>query len=1169
MKKIFLVFALLISFNGYAQKGYPLRENIKDLFGSFQTPPEGYGEVPFYWWQADTLTRERLTWQLDELAKKKITSLQINYSHTDDRKGYFWGSSLKSQPAQFSDEWWDLFGWFMKEAAKRNMTVSVSDYTLGLGQGYALDEVRSLHPDIIASQLFFDRVEITDGHLRMDIKDNIISVVAFDLQNSGKMVDLTDKVSGNHLMWNSKHKHWMVVATYFQKNDRTYNPMHPLSGKEYVRCFFQRFEDKFPKESEGNLNFFFSDELNFNLKGFTWDERFASEFQKRKGYDIRPYLAALIMDIGIKTVKIRLDYNDVFTALSEENFFIPVYRWHADRNLIYGCDHGGRGRKVEEFGDYFRTQRWNQGPGSDQPRLGKDIIKAKVAASISHMYERPRVWLEGFYSSGWGTTSEGLMDAIFSNFAMGYNLLSLHGLYYATPGSMWEWAPPCNHFRMPYWKTMDKSLEAVERLSYLFSQGYHRCDVGVLYPVEPKVAGYGNTSSEVAFKIGEKLYGNGIDFDYIDYSSLQKAYINEGMLEISGERYKAIVIPSMQAIKDSSLRKLGEFAANGGIVINIGELPEATEIYGKDKKYIEGLLKTMTSGEKYFSYATPDSLLHLLDTQFVRDFKLLSKGDVGKPYINHRHIDDKEIYGIYNVGKNAECFFRSKGEVEFWDVFEGKKYKLNDVKETKDGTIVRMPQGTTSFQIIVFTPFSDASVWKTSYLSKSVALEEEWECDIVPVLDNRFGDFHYPGTPEKLRPEIRHYLYHLSDSLLLNWKEFPNQLASWKEVTYTYGEEFLCSGATDKFFSDEYLSNLKSAPNNWKPYVLSRKWGVLNDAGHQGYHGLKMKMNPEVIRLGTFKRESTGSSRLEEPEGRNYYLYTTVNAPYDGYFEIVSGKIKPSRCFINGNKLSSSENTIHLNKGINRLVLCYDGPVITYFFIRDTRCNSSVAERLTLSWYKDSSILAYDPYGGNERYGWYYFKSAPGLESFSVDVNGKMQAWVSGKPVEVQQSGSKASVVLDKSSEHPVDVLLRIDLPFGVKAGAAFNTELVQQTGKGLICTGDWGQMYGLRNYSGGLRYRQTVKLADSINKNERIILRISNVSSSVELSVNGRYVGSRVCPDWEFDITDYVKSSDNLIELTVYNTAANHYETIPSPFSGKAPSGILGKVFVETYTYK
>lgn len=1151
----------LLSLHLSAQRGYPERTGIENLFENFQTPPEGYGEVPFYWWQADTLTKERLLWHLDELSQKKISSLQINYSHTDDQQGYFWGSSYKSQPAQFTDEWWDLFGWFMQEAAKRNMTVSVSDYTLGLGQGYALDEVRALHPDIAASQLFFDRVNVTDGHLSMNLRNNLISVVAFNTQNLNEFVDLTSKVTSSHLDWTSKQKNWIVIASYYQKQERTYNPMHPLAGKEYVRCFFQRFEDKFPETSKGKLNFFFSDELNFNLGGFAWDERFASEFQQRKGYDIRPYLGALTMDIGKITVKIRMDYNDVFTALSEENFFIPVYRWHADRNLIYGCDHGGRGTVVDEFGDYFRTQRWNQGPGSDQPLLGKDIIKAKVAASIAHMYNRPRVWLEGFYSSGWGTTSASLMDAIFANYAMGYNLLSLHGLYYATPGSMWEWAPPCNHFRMPYWKTMDKTLEAVERLSYLLSQGYHRCDVGILYPVEPKVAGYQNDAVSVAFDAGRQLYSNGVDFDFIDYTSLQNAQIEDGMLKMAGESYKAIVIPSMAVMKDSSLRMLGEFAKKGGIVINIGCLPEATDAYGKDEVYVQHLLATMTSGKNYVSITGTGSLLKVLDEFFVRDFRVLSATSDAMPYITHREIDDKEVYGVYNVAKGTECFFREKGEVEIWDVFNGKKYKLSDVKETADGTIVKMPLGAASFQIIVFTPSSQAPQWKNLIPLKSIPLNNEWKCEVVPVLDNRFGDFHYPGTPEKLRPEIRHYSYILSDVDKIDWETLSAKARTWNEVTYTYGDEFVCSGATDKVLDDAFLAELDSAPVDWKPYTFSRKWGVYGDAGHQGYHGLKMEMNPEVIRLGAFRRESTTTSRVAESGGRNYYLYTTVKAPYSGMFEVLSGAIKPSRWFVNGKKQGSTDKEVYLNEGVNQLILCYEGPSVTYFFLRDPKATSSVPNRLTLPWYKDRSILPFDPYVGKGRYGWYYFESAPGLESFTLGVCGRLQAWVNGKQAKVHQEGEVANVKVKRPSKGAASVALRIELPYGVKGGAGITSELIQFTGEGLIKTGDWGTTGGLRNYSGGLKYKQDIEISDT---DKRIFLRISNLSSSVELSVNGRFVGTRVCPEWNFDITDYVVAGKNTIELTVYNTVANHYETIPTPFAGSAPSGLLGEVFLE-----
>ena len=516
---------------------------------------------------------------------------------------------------------------------------------------------------------------------------------------------------------------------------------------------------------------------------------------------------------------------------------------------------------------------------------------------------------------------------------------------------------------------------------------------------------------------------------------------------------------------------------------------------------------------------------------------------------------------MYNVAKGTECFFREKGEVEIWDVFNGKKYKLSDVKETADGTIVKMPLGAASFQIIVFTSSSQAPQWKNLIPLKSIPLNNEWKCEVVPVLDNRFGDFHYPGTPEKLRPEIRHYSYILSDVDKIDWETLSAKARTWNEVTYTYGDEFVCSGATYKVLDDAFLAELDSAPVDWKPYTFSRKWGVYGDAGHQGYHGLKMEMNPEVIRLGAFRRESTTTSRVAESGGRNYYLYTTVKAPYSGMFEVLSGAIKPSRWFVNGKKQGSTDKEVYLNEGVNQLILCYEGPSVTYFFLRDPKATSSVPNRLTLPWYKDRSILPFDPYVGKGRYGWYYFESAPGLESFTLGVCGRLQAWVNGKQAKVHQEGEVANVKVKRPSKGAASVALRIELPYGVKGGAGITSELIQFTGEGLINTGDWGTTGGLRNYSGGLKYKQDIEISDT---DKRIFLRISNLSSSVELSVNGRFVGTRVCPEWNFDITDYVVAGKNTIELTVYNTVANHYETIPTPFAGSAPSGLLGEVFLE-----
>jgi hypothetical protein len=220
--------------------------------------------------------------------------------------------------------------------------------------------------------------------------------------------------------------------------------------------------------------------------------------------------------------------------LMEERYFQPIYHWHASRGLIFACDSGGRGLQPDEFGDYFRATRWYTAPGHDTPGGQADLIKGKVSSSIANLYRRPRVWLEGYHSLGWGATPERLMFATRENYLYGCTLLNLHGLYYSTHGSFWEWAPPCYHFRMPYWQHMGVFLKYFERLSYLMSQGTFVADVAILYPVAPFEAGLdGSKSTQAAFDTGRALMAAGINFEFIDADSLARARIAEGRLEVA------------------------------------------------------------------------------------------------------------------------------------------------------------------------------------------------------------------------------------------------------------------------------------------------------------------------------------------------------------------------------------------------------------------------------------------------------------------------------------------------------------------------------------------------------------------------------------------------------------------------------------------------------------
>lgn len=52
----------------------------------------------------------------------------------------------------------------------------------------------------------------------------------------------------------------------------------------------------------------------------------------------------------------------------------------------------------------------------------------------------------------------------------------------------------------------------------------------------------------------------------------------------------------------------------------------------------------------------------------------------------------------------------------------------------------------------------------------------------------------------------------------------------------------------------------------------------------------------------------------------------------------------------------------------------------------------------------------------------------------------------------------------------------------------------------------------------------------------------------------------------YRLDISDWLVTGDNRLEVLVYSTLSNHYQTIPSAYRGEPVSGLLGPVKVQSY---
>ena len=355
---------------------------------------------------------------------------------------------------------------------------------------------------------------------------------------------------------------------------------------------------------------FFQDELPALP---TWSRELPAAFAAQHGYELD---RSLLWQDGVEAERARRDYHVTRAALAEEAFFKPLNAWHERHGLICGCDQqdpARAGRPVEGvqlYADYPRTHRWFGAPGSDHHG------DARIHASLAHLYERPRVWIEAFHSSGWGGTLEETFDWLVPWLRGGATLYNPHAVYASTKGGWWEWAPPATDWRQPYWRHHRVLADAVARLCQTLSLGRHRCDVAILLPTADAQAGAlpdGTVAQHAAAaqRTYVELAGDmawfdqrpgaldriGRDADVIDDDSLQRAVVDAAgsggapsaagaasaggassagvaRLRVAGEAYGAIVLPACTVLEDATAARLAEFAEAGGVVVAVGTAPE-------------------------------------------------------------------------------------------------------------------------------------------------------------------------------------------------------------------------------------------------------------------------------------------------------------------------------------------------------------------------------------------------------------------------------------------------------------------------------------------------------------------------------------------------------------------------------------------------------------------
>ncbi len=861
------------------------------LRAALASPAREFSPAAIWWWSGERLTRARLRWQLERLVEGGVWNLVIlNLAPS----GPLFGSDADDPPF-LSEAWWELLDGVCEDAASLGARLWLYDQ---LGFSGA-----DLQARLVQGQPSFA------GQWLGARPGDAVETRGFDYLGAEACATLLDSIHGE-------------------------------------------VERRLGRWLGSTIAGFFQDELPALP---TWSRGFSETFSQQHGYELD---VSRLWAAGSSAERARRDWQVTRAALAEEAFFKPLNAWHERHGLICGCDQqdpARAGRPVEGaqlYADYARTHRWFGAPGSDHHG------DARIHASLAHLYERPRVWIEAFHSSGWGGTLEETFDWLVPWLRGGATLYNPHAVYASTKAGWWEWAPPATDWRQPYWRHHRVFADAVARLCQTLSLGRHRCDVAVLLPTADAQAGAlpDGVVTEAAARaqttyvelVGDMAWFDqrpgtldriGRDADVIDDDSLQRAVVSAGdacppadaaappadaraaasradvagpRLRVADEAYGAIVLPACTVVEDATAARLAQFAEAGGVVVAVGRVPERAVGAARD-----GLARLRTAFERGLATVVPEGddaalaaalapvaavaesdapmLVREVDGTLVTFLTAAAPSatrvavdapderGVGFGWLHPRIDFDRSRYApsarVRVRGEHAQALLVSP--------FDGRARVVAGTP-AGDGTSFEVPFDDGPAALLLVPPAAAAGASAPAALpaagaaaaadaaplapdaaargealaldvaarGESIALPSTWACELVPTLENDWGDLARPaapGAPPLERWELRRRVERDGeDGLRDGWAEpaHDDAGAGWEQAHATFGPGALwCGPAAVEEMPDP--SRGVAAKEVWREAVWSRSRGIHKDLLHQhGTLGPKGHVPEEFLDLG-------------------------------------------------------------------------------------------------------------------------------------------------------------------------------------------------------------------------------------------------------------------------------------------------------------------------------
>lgn len=639
----------------------PTEEQAAHLFVD---PPSIYGPDVYY--GLDNATYESIPADLDRIKALGFRAVTFQAG--------------RQMPSPYlSEGYFKLVQFLVSEAAKRDLRVWIVDdggYPSGFAGGKFSSDAPSLRMQALTVT---NSIDLTPGQEFEDVMSSeFVGAVAYDL-DSGRSIPLI--AVKNHIRFTPPVGHWRVLVVDHKfrtsltrsitnptgakdASQSLENYLDPVATRQYLAFEHEQYKKAVGASFGSTILGFRGDEPDFSFFGLPYTPGILAEFQRRKGYDIQPWIASLFLPkLSPELLRIRADYTDVWSMLFRENFFKLQADWCAANHLEYQVHINHEDdlpRLAVTEGDYLRNLTAVQVPGVDTiwHQIWKDATPdfPKLASSAAHLSGHPQAFTESLAAYRPTPTLEDARFILNEQIVRGINLIEI--MHY--PFGTHIGSPMAD----PGWSAL---MNSVRRTTALLSQGRPTASIGLYLP--SMALWTGNVQANTALlALAKKLDESQRDYDFIDDDSIVHALKLEGgsLQTASGNAYSSILVPDGSLLSVMALRKLAAFSASGGHVVFFGHLPSEAA----DKTIRNPVpAPSVTGAVLEPSQQLTSSVIAALPVADLHS-------ESSSPHLRyiHRKFLDADLYFLFNEGVDpisSTIHLKGNGVVEQWSAEDG------------------------------------------------------------------------------------------------------------------------------------------------------------------------------------------------------------------------------------------------------------------------------------------------------------------------------------------------------------------------------------------------------------------------------------------------------------------------------------------------------------------